>query len=145
MSVVKWNSMFGFAIRCCTSVRVITGLSDVWHVPVIVKWSWKIGVNPLLRNHTKMMTSSNGNIFLVTGPLCWEFTGHRWIPQTKASGAELWRFLWVAPEPTDELTMETPLIWDAIALIMTSLNTWQCNYVVGCMFLGMYSNVSLWY
>ena len=26
------------------------------------------------------MTSSNGNIFRVTGPLCGEFTGHRWIP-----------------------------------------------------------------
>ena len=32
-----------------------------------------------------MMTSSNGNIFRVTGPLCGEFTGHRWIPQTKTS------------------------------------------------------------
>ena len=31
-----------------------------------------------------MMTSSNGNIFHVTGPLCGEFTGHRWIPLTKA-------------------------------------------------------------
>ena len=30
-----------------------------------------------------MMTSSNGNIFRVTGPLCGEFTGHRWIPLTK--------------------------------------------------------------
>ena len=40
-----------------------------------------------------MMTSSNGNIFRVTGHLCWEFTGHRWIPRTKASDAELWRFL----------------------------------------------------
>ena len=37
-----------------------------------------------------MMTSSNGNIFRVTGPLCGEFTGHRWIPRTKASDAELW-------------------------------------------------------
>ena len=27
-----------------------------------------------------MMTSSNGNIFRVTGHLCGEFTGHRWIP-----------------------------------------------------------------
>ena len=27
-----------------------------------------------------MMTSSNGNTFRVTGPLCGEFTGHRWIP-----------------------------------------------------------------
>ena len=25
-------------------------------------------------------------------------TGHRWIPHTKASGAELWCFLWSAPE-----------------------------------------------
>ena len=39
-----------------------------------------------------MMTSSNGNIFRVTGPLCGEFTGHRWIPDTKASDAELWCF-----------------------------------------------------
>ena len=32
-----------------------------------------------------MMTSSNGNIFRVTGHLCGEFTGPRWIPRTKAS------------------------------------------------------------
>ena len=42
-----------------------------------------------------MMTSSNGNIFRVTGPLCGEFTGHRWIPRTKASDAELWSFCWI--------------------------------------------------
>ena len=42
-----------------------------------------------------MMTSSNGNIFRVTGHLCEEFTGPRWIPRTKASDAELWCFLWV--------------------------------------------------
>ena len=29
-----------------------------------------------------MMTSSNGNIFRVTGPLCGEFTSHQWIPRT---------------------------------------------------------------
>ena len=45
-----------------------------------------------------MMTSSNGNIFRVTGHLCGEFTGHRWISRTKASDAELWCFLWSAPE-----------------------------------------------
>ena len=43
-----------------------------------------------------MMTSSNGNIFCVTGHLCGEFTGPRWIPHTKASDAELWCFLWSA-------------------------------------------------
>ena len=41
-----------------------------------------------------MMTSSNGNIFSVTGHLCGEFTGRRWIPRTKASDAEVWCFLW---------------------------------------------------
>ena len=45
-----------------------------------------------------MMTSSNGNIFRVTGHLCGEFTGPRWIPHTKASDAELWCLLWSAPE-----------------------------------------------
>ena len=45
-----------------------------------------------------MMTSSNGNIFRVTGHFCGEFTGPRWIPHTKASVAELWSFLWSAPE-----------------------------------------------
>ena len=39
-----------------------------------------------------MVTSSNGNIFQVTGPLWREFTGHRWIPLTKVSNAELWCF-----------------------------------------------------
>ena len=46
--------------------------------------------------NNNMMTSSNGNIFRVTGPLCGEFTGDRWIPHTKASDAELWCFLWSA-------------------------------------------------
>ena len=41
-----------------------------------------------------MMTSSNGNIFHITGPLCGKFTVHRWIPLIKASDAELWCFLW---------------------------------------------------
>ena len=45
-----------------------------------------------------MMTSSNGNIFRVAGSLCGDFTGHRWIPRTKASDAELWCFLWSAHE-----------------------------------------------
>ena len=37
-----------------------------------------------------MMTSWNGNIFCVTGHLCGEFIGPRWIPSTKASDAKLW-------------------------------------------------------
>ena len=42
-------------------------------------------VNEQLRCHDAhlMMTSSNGNIFCVTGPLCGEFTGHWWIPSQR--------------------------------------------------------------
>ena len=45
----------------------------------ILKWSFFI-----------MMTSSNGNIFRVTGPLCGEFIGLRWIPRKGR-----WRGAWV--------------------------------------------------
>ena len=66
-----------------------------------------------------VMTSSNGDIFRVTGLLWGEFTGPRWIPRAKASDVELWCILWVVPEQTAKQTLET--IWDDIVLIMTSL------------------------
>ena len=56
----------------------------------------------------------------VTGSLWRESTGHRWIPLTKASNTELWCLIWSAPEQTVEQTFETPVIRDAIALIMRS-------------------------
>ena len=61
---------------------------------IIVSW-FQCGC--MSRGKFKMMMSWNGNIFRVTGPLCREFTGHRWIPRTKASDAELWCFLWSDP------------------------------------------------
>ena len=62
-------------------------LSHIWHYAKVARF---------------MMTSSNGKIFRFTGPLCGEFTSHRWIPLTKASDAELWCFLWSVPEQTGE-------------------------------------------
>ena len=44
-----------------------------------------------------------------------------WIPLTVASDAELWLYFLSAPEQTFEQTIETLVIWDAITLIMTSL------------------------
>ena len=55
-------------------------LSIGW--PMIILWhkaSW---------DQQHMMTPSNGNNFRVTGHLCGEFTGPRWIPSTKASDTE---------------------------------------------------------
>ena len=54
---------------------------------------------------------ANTNIFRVTGPLCGELTGHRWIPHTKVTDAELLCFSFIV----------RLLISDAIALIMASL------------------------
>ena len=39
-----------------------------------------------LQGPMNMMTSSNGNIFRVTGHLCVEFTCPRWIPHTQING-----------------------------------------------------------
>ena len=54
------------------------------------------------------------------GLLLSSLPGHPWIPLTKAIGAELWCFLWSAPEQTAEQAIATLVIWDAIALIMAS-------------------------
>ena len=54
-------------------------------------------------------------------PSLMEFNGHRWMPLTKASDTELWFSFLFAPEQTVEQTIETSVIWDTNALIMTSL------------------------
>ena len=64
-------------------------------------------LNLIVNFATTMLTSSNGNIFRVTGHLCREFTGHRWIPRPKASDVDLSCFLWSAPE----WTIEQPKIY----------------------------------
>ena len=54
-------------------------------------------------------------------PVVRETTGDRWIPLTEASDAEFWCFLWSASEKKVEKTTETPVICDAMVLVMTSL------------------------
>ena len=63
----------------------MTSLSFQWHNFDFLMDNWV----PL---QCFMMTSSNGNIFLITGHLCGEFTGPQWIPHTKACDTELWYF-----------------------------------------------------
>ena len=49
-----------------------------------------------------LMTSSNGNIFRVTGHLWWEFTGDRWIPPHwwfETPSRSLWRHLCLPENP----------------------------------------------
>ena len=73
-----------FAIFLGLNVLVIN--DDLWEAKVV----FMLGL--------LTVTSSNGNIFRVTGPVWGEFTGHRLIPHTKASDVELWCFPWSGPE-----------------------------------------------
>ena len=82
----------------------LTTHSDIWCASLVwpyCAWFDKnidihkyfVGETPVRINSLlSMMTSSNGDIFHVTRHLCREFTGHRWVPRTKASDAELWYF-----------------------------------------------------
>ena len=78
-----------------------------------------------LKESAKNMCLSHDDViqrkqnFRITGPLLGESTGHRWIPFTKASDVELWWFLWC--EQKFEQTVQMTVIWNAIALIVTSL------------------------
>ena len=69
----------------------------IWAISVYVITPCRIQCQDLVW-YPAMMTSSNGNIFRITGPLRGEFTGLRWIPHTKASDKELWCILWSVPE-----------------------------------------------
>ena len=57
---------------------------------------WNVSVTDHMMNI--IMTSSNGNVFRVTGHLCGELTCPRWITHTKASDADLSCFLWSMSE-----------------------------------------------
>ena len=81
-----------------------------------------------------MMTSSIGNLFPLTGPLCGEFTGDRWIPFKKASGVELRCFLrsawingWVNNRQAGDLRRHRAQ-YDVIVMISshTLLQSLQC-------------------
>ena len=56
-----------------------------WQILLRISGMQRISEKPLLSIYFRwwndhMMTSSNRNIFSVTGPLCGEFTSHLWIP-----------------------------------------------------------------
>ena len=59
-----------------------------------------------------MIRLSNGNIFRVIGPLFGEFTGHRWIPRTKA--------------------MYELLNLRALKILMSKIYIFQCMCMIFC-------------
>ena len=113
------------------------GLSVKWVIDIsFVHW---LVYSALLvfRGHISESTHSTGKLWGVSCafhydgiklnhfPRYWPFvrgtTGHRWIPKGQWGGALMFSFIWSVSEQTLEQTIEAPVIWDAIALIITSL------------------------
>ena len=91
MGKLKHNPTYGFWLNIWYARSSIVGfmsrcISNKEHC-----------LSPCMACQYHMMTSWNRNILRVTGHLCREFNGHRWIPNPTASDAELWYFLWFAP------------------------------------------------
>ena len=90
----------GFRYPYSSSLIMVTYNIFIFSVGILVMWQrhsnwnwwylWSSDIQMIIESI--MMTSSNGSNFRVTGPLCGKFTGHRFIPLTKASDAELWCF-----------------------------------------------------
>ena len=70
-----------------------------------------------------MMTSSNGSFFRVTGPREGIHRSPVFSPHN-ACDAGLWLFIWSAPGQTFEQTIETPVIWHIVALVILINQSW---------------------
>ena len=87
---ITLNRFFQFKLLIYFNIQLTTNGSELWYLYCQCYWCSKQKTLPWI-----MMTSSNVHIFRVTGPLCGEFAGHRWIRLTKASDTELRCFLWI--------------------------------------------------
>ena len=75
--------------------------------------------------HRRIWHDELGNIFRVAGLLWGESTGHQWIPFTKACDTEL--TLTSICAWTNGWKKSTPVIWDVVALNITSVWWWISN------------------
>ena len=95
------NSLFRVGTQKQSKLRITGPLWGEWvdftHKRPVM---WKV----LPWEMRGIMTSSNGNIFRVTGHL-WGESSHWWIPLAKVSDMELWCFLWSVPEQTAQQTI----------------------------------------
>ena len=89
MRFVRWLCwVYEFMIKIPGSIRfalifiLLTQLYPEWIIMFHVRVTYVFKKFGLWVHN--MMQSLNGKNFRVTGPLCREFNGHRWIPLTKA-------------------------------------------------------------
>ena len=100
------------------------------------------------------MTSSNGNIFHVTGPLCGEVTGHRWLPSQRPV-TQRFDVFFICASMTGSINNREAGTWNTIAFIITSLycNKWMysysyrmrsCYFLFWCFYMVFYGFCLLW-
>ena len=111
-TIEYFNNNVGVALQIntvCISEHTLQFRWYVWQFQLILQWlHMSVMASQVTGNSILYSTIFQANIkhddvikwklFRVTDHLCGEFTGHRWIPRKKASDAELWCFLWSAPE-----------------------------------------------
>ena len=117
LSIWFWDTAIGQFDMC--KVAHYVSMQNKWFKPIfpfliwgllpkyikyyfeIMKCVWDVHIIPIIglfigsRVHDDVIKWKH---FRVTGHLCGEFTGPRWISHTKASDAELWCFPWSASE-----------------------------------------------
>ena len=129
----KYGSMLREIIKCGTGwqghIPKYSNIKPIIWQPVISKselWSNFVGFQTYMDTWWRHQ--------IETFPRYWSFVRgiHRFLMDSpKNSDAELWYFLWSAPEHTVEQAIGAPVIWDAIAHIMTSLYwMWMCAAVI---------------
>ena len=98
-------------------------LSQITPIIPLPNQSKQLGRCHIILYFCFMITSSNENIFRVTGPLCGEFTGHWWIPLTKDSGGFFYIFFDL--RLNKELTKQSKRPW----FETSSRSLWRhCNF-----------------
>ena len=90
----------------------------------------------------------NGIIFRATGPLCGEFTGHQWIPHTKASDADngQWRkqsWGWWFETPWRSLWRHYDVICCTYKSLKVCLSSpqWKATHILDMFYLYLKSNM----
>ena len=100
MSLIDWSRLVFIPSRIGISLTIFDAdyfcgtFFSQWKCYITSKYQETQRVVPFYQHDDVIKWK---HFFRVTGPLCGEFTGHRWIPLTKASDAEFWCFLWSAP------------------------------------------------
>ena len=88
---IGYVEAFGTFLQCTSQLVSKLGTfipcSTVWQQTEILVVEFATVANRTAAIWSVMLTSSNGSIFRVTGPLWGESTGDRWIPRAKASDA----------------------------------------------------------